>query len=190
MNTREHGELIELLGRAPRMALDALRATGLVTLPAFSAIRVEPDDLRELVPPARNVDVVLLLDDDGTTVFALLIEVQSGLDPAKVFTWPFHQSAVRARFRCPACLMVLALSDEVATWARQPIATGQPGVPFVPLVVTGAQFPRVTDADEARREPYAAILATLLHGQEVGAGHLAVAAAAGAETLPTDERDM
>lgn len=190
MNTREHDELIELLGRAPRMALDALRATGLVTLPPFSSVRVEPGDLRELVPPARAVDVVLLLDEAQRTVFALLIEVQGGPDPDKRFTWPFYQHAVRARFRCPACLMVLALSDEVAQWAAQPIPTGQPGAPFLPLVVTGAQFPRVTDADEARREPHAAILATLLHGHEPGAEHLAVAAAAGAELLPPDERDM
>jgi hypothetical protein len=52
------------------------------------------------------------------------------------------------------------------------------------------QFPRVTDPNEARREPYAAILATLLHGHEPGAEHLAVAAAAGAQALPIDERDM
>jgi hypothetical protein len=51
-------------------------------------------------------------------------------------------------------------------------------------------FPRVTDAEQAKREPYEAILGTLLHGHEAGAEHLAAAAAAGAEALPRDERDM
>jgi hypothetical protein len=51
-------------------------------------------------------------------------------------------------------------------------------------------FPRVTDAEQAKREPYKAILGTLLHGHEAGAEHLAAAAAAGAEALPRDERDM
>jgi hypothetical protein len=189
MNTLEHDELVELLGRAPGAAVEALRATGRVELPTFDELRVEPGDIRELVPPARNVDVVILLER-GQVVFVLLVEVQGAIDREKAFTWPFYVSALRARFRCPVCLMVLALSVDVAAWAGRPIALGQPGSPFVPLVVGREVFPRVTDRDEARREPYRAILAAILHGSEAGAEHLAMAAAAGAETLPADERDM
>jgi hypothetical protein len=189
MNTLEHDELVELLGRAPGAAVEALRATGRVELPTFDELRVEPGDIRELVPPARNVDVVILLER-GQIVFVLLVEVQGAIDREKAFTWPFYVSALRARFRCPVCLMVLALSVDVAAWAGRPIALGQPGSPFVPLVVGREVFPRVTDRDEARREPYRAILAAILHGSEAGAEHLAMAAAAGAETLPADERDM
>jgi hypothetical protein len=118
MNTLEHDELIELLSRAPRAAVETLRSTGQVDLPEFSTIRVEPGDLRELVPPARNVDVVLLLDDEDRTVFALLIEVQAGRDDDKPFTWPYYQSSLRVRFRCPACLMVLALNEKTAEWSN------------------------------------------------------------------------
>ncbi len=189
MNTLEHDELVELLGRTPSTAVEALQSTGKVILPTFDELRVEPGDIRELVPPARNVDVVILLER-GRVVFVLLVEVQGARDDAKSFTWPFYAAALRARFRCPACLMVLALDDEVTAWASQAIATGQPGSPFVPLVVGREIFPRVTDVEEARREPYRAILTALLHGHEAGAEHLAVAAAAGAATLPEDERDM
>ena len=189
MNTLEHDELVELIGRAPSAAIDALLSTNLVVLPSFDQLRVEPGDLRELVPPARNVDVVILLEQ-GRAVFVVLVEVQGAIDADKPFTWPFYGAALRARFRCPACLMVLALSDEVAAWAGQAIATGQPGSVFLPLVVRREVFPRITDAEQARREPHKAILGTLLHGHEAGAEHLALAAAAGAETLPNDERDM
>jgi hypothetical protein len=189
VNTLEHDELVELIGRAPSAAVEALASTGLVELPPFDQLRVEPGDLRELVPPARNVDVVILLER-GVAVFVLLVEVQAGIDPDKLFTWPFHGAALRARFRCPVCLMVLALNDAVAAWAGRIIETGQPGSAFAPLVVRREMFPRVTDPEQARREPYKAILGTLLHGHEAGAEHLAVAAAAGAETLPGGERDM
>ena len=189
MNTLEHDEIVELIGRAPRAAVDALRSTGQVPLPAFDALRVEPGDLRELVPPARNVDVVILLER-GRPVFALLVEVQAARDDDKPFTWPLYVAANRARFRCPTCLMVLALNADTARWARRPIATGQPDSPFAPVVVERESFARITDADEARQEPYRAILSTLLHAHEQGAERLALAAIAGAEALPGPERDM
>jgi len=189
MNTLEHDELVELIARAPGAAVEALASTGRVVLPPFDQLRVEPGDLRELVPPARNVDVVILLER-GRPVFVVLVEVQAALDADKPFTWPFYAAALRARFRCPVCLMVLALTDAVAAWAAQAIASGQPASVFVPLVVTREVFPRVSDPALALREPYKAILGTLLHAHEPGAEHLARAAAAGAETLPADERDM
>jgi hypothetical protein len=66
--------------------------------------------------------------------------------------------------RCPTLLVVLALEESVAAWARQPIATMQPATPLAPLVLGPSEIPRV-DTDEAAAElPELAILSALVHG--------------------------
>lgn len=189
MNSLRHDELVELLCRAPDVVVELLRSAGDVVVPEFDRIEVAPGDLRELVPPERHVDVVVLLHRD-TPVLAILVEVQASQDPDKLFTWPFYQTAVRARHRCPTCLLVYALDDRVARWADAPIDTGQPNSSFRPLVIDDDDFPRVTSVEEAHRGPHRAILSALVHAAEPGAERIAHAAMQGAVDLGESERSM
>jgi hypothetical protein len=47
----------------------------------------------------------------------------------KLFVWPLYAAAVRARWKVPACVLVITPHAKVAAWVRTPIATGQPGSP-------------------------------------------------------------
>jgi hypothetical protein len=85
---------------------------------------------------------------------------------------------------------VVVTTEEMRDWASRPILVGHPGACVVPIVIGKEAFPLVTDVKEAIRTPYKAILATLLHAQDEGVEHGAYAAAKGAETLPTRDKDM
>jgi hypothetical protein len=45
-------------------------------------------------------------------------------DPDKKLSWPVYLVAVRAKERCPACVLVVAPDADVATWAAEPIDLG------------------------------------------------------------------
>src|SRR5690606_29754166 len=85
-------------------------------------------------------------------------------DPAKRRSWPVYVSGAHARFRCPACVLVIAPRRSVAEWARTPIELG-PGCSFTPLVIGPAQLPTLVDPDAARRSPELAVLSAMAHGR-------------------------
>ena len=81
----------------------------------------------------------------------------------------------RARYRCPAGLLVVAPKPEVAAWCAEPIDTGVPGFVLTPPVLGRRAVPVVTDPAEAARRPELAVLSAMAHGEsEQGA---AIAAA-------------
>lgn len=53
-----------------------------------------------------------------------------------------------------------------------------------------AFVPRVTDADEAKRAPFRALLSALAHGKEPGSEQIALAAWAGIEPFNEDEQHL
>ena len=59
--------------------------------------------MRTLV--SYRADVVVLLVREQP-VFALIVEVQLGVDPDKRLSWPLYVAAVRARYRCPAAFQL------------------------------------------------------------------------------------
>ena len=63
-------------------------------------------------------------------------EVQTGIDPEKVWTWPEYVVFARSQHRCPARLVVFALTEEVAKWARK--ATSDAGM-IVHAIVLGPE---------------------------------------------------
>jgi len=76
--------------------------------------------------------VVLLVD--GKPVLGIVVEAQLARDARRRFSWPVYVARLRARLKCPCCLLVVTASDKVAEWAREPIVLG-PGGKLVPLVV-------------------------------------------------------
>jgi hypothetical protein len=89
--------------------------------------------LTEVVPSEFRADLIVLLVD-GRPVLAIVVEVQLSRDERKRFTWPVYLAGVRARFECPAVVLVVTSTENVARWAGMPISFG-PGTSFQVLVI-------------------------------------------------------
>jgi hypothetical protein len=50
--------------------------------------------------------------------------VQLSTDEDKRYVWPVYVANLRARIRCPVCLLVIAADETVARWARKPVDPG------------------------------------------------------------------
>lgn len=186
--TRRHEELLELLRQDPRIVVEWLERSGLVEIPAFTEIEVRPGEIRELLPTERRADLVILLSD-GEPVLVFVVEVQKKRRADKRRTWPVYLTNIRAEYHCPAVLIVFALTPSVIAWAKEPISLGHPGFELRPIVVGPSDLPRVTDAAEARRAPYRAILSALVHAKDEGAEHEVLAALRAADTLNESDAD-
>lgn len=163
MPSQLHEALLLLFRNRPELAPELLRDALGVELPAYSEVRVESADLTEVVPAEYRADLIVLLVD-GKPVLAIVVEVQLSRDERKRFTWPVYAVGVRARFECPALVLVIAPSADVARWAALPIQIG-PGGTLQPLVLASDAIPIVVDADAARKDPELAVLSVMAHGQ-------------------------
>ncbi len=100
---------------------------------------------------------------------------RSQKDERKSFTWPVYMAGLRARFECPACVLVVTPSEAVAEWARTPIVVG-PGSVMVPFVVGPKAVPIVRDIEAAKRDPELVVLSAMAHGREEVGLEIATAA--------------
>ena len=107
--------------------------------------------------------VVLLLR--GEPVLGIVVEVQLSQDPKKTFVWPVYVTNLRARLRCPVCLLVVTSDEATARWACKPIDMGG-GNRFMPMVLEPSGVPAVTDEEQARADPELAVLSAMAHGRD------------------------
>ncbi len=118
---------------------------------------------------------MVLLLDAGAPISVVIVEVQLTVDDDKRFTWPEYTMGARAKYRCPAGLLVVAPQPQIAVWCAEPIDTGIPGFVLTPPVLGRRAVPIITDPVEAARRPELAVLSAMAHGEtEQGA---AIAAA-------------
>ncbi|MCG8555100.1 MAG: hypothetical protein MJD61_07410 [Proteobacteria bacterium] len=111
--------------------------------------------------------MVLLSGDQP--VLGIVLEVQLGTDARKRFSWPAYVMNLRARLRCPTCLLVVAPSAEIARWCAQPIEAG-PGWSFRPFVLGPDAVPIIADPSAARGTPELAVLSAVAHGASAAPG--------------------
>ena len=163
MPSYEHEGLIRLFRNRPELAPELLRDALSIELPAYSEARVESADLTDLEPAERRADLVVLLVD-GKPVLGIVLEVQLSPDPKKRRSWPAYVVGLRARLECPACVIVVTVTEAMARWAREPMVLG-PGNVFQALVVGPSAVPVIEDVAVAERDPEMAILSALAHGQ-------------------------
>lgn len=189
MPSLTHEALVQLFRNRPELAPELLRDALRVPLPVYAEARVESADLSLVAPAEYRADLVVLLVD-GTPVLGIVVEVQLQRDDQKLFTWPVYLAAVRARFQCDACVLVVTPTESVATWAAVPIAMG-PGSRFTALVVGPRSVPIVRDVETAARDPELAVLSAMAHGKDepTVAVQIALAACAAAAGLD-DERAL
>jgi hypothetical protein len=185
MPSLTHEGLIKLFYNRPRLAPDLLRDALHVGLPAYSEVRIESAELTDLDPAERRADLVVLLVE-GEPVLGIVVEVQLQEAARKRFTWPAYVSGLRARLECPACVLVMAPTESVARWCREPIEIGPSNV-FVPHVIGPTLVPIVDDVAAAERDPELAVLSVMAHGQEAQAETLGRTALLAIQRL-TDDR--
>lgn len=163
MPSQKHEILVSLFQSRPELAPTLLREVLGVRLPRYTEVRLESGALTEVVPTEYRADVVVLLVQ-GKPVLGIVVEVQLTRKARKRFTWPSYIAGVSARLECECCLLVYAVSREVAAWAAKPIHLG-PNGDFVPLVVGPSGIPVVTQPERARREPELAVMSAMAHGE-------------------------
>jgi hypothetical protein len=163
MPSLSHEALVMLFRNRPELAPELLRQVLAVDLPAYSEVRIESADLGQIAPTEYRADLVVLLVH-GRPVLAIVVEVELHQQQAKRFTWPLYATASRARFRCPACVLVVTPYAGVARWASRLIPVG-PGIAFQPLVVGPDGVPAVTDPRLAATDPELAVLSAMAHGK-------------------------
>jgi hypothetical protein len=97
-------------------------------------------------------------------VLGVILEVQLGRDEDKPYTWPAYIANLRARHRCPVCLLVITIEDAVARWAGRGIELG-PGTRCNPWVVGPSNTPAVTELKDAKENVELAVLSAIEHRQ-------------------------
>jgi hypothetical protein len=90
--------------------------------------------------------------------------VQLGRDEDKPYAWPAYIANLRARHRCPVCLLVITIENAVARWAEGSIELG-PGTRCKPWVIGPSNTPVVTGLQDAQENVELAVLSAIEHGQ-------------------------
>lgn len=171
MPSLEHNGLVDLFRNNPDLGAHLLTVAFGIPVPPHSKTTVVEATLDQLIPIEFRADLVIELGDgNGRVALAIVLEVQLGEDPVKKYSWPVYATVVRARKRCPTCVLVVTTNVDVARWAAEPIDIGLDRASFSPLVLAPSAVPKVTDSTVAEREREVAILSALAHGNDEADG--------------------
>src|SRR5581483_12146155 len=117
-------ELILLLFRNRAGAAAELLRKLDVEVPEHDEVCTESSDLSDVQPAEYRADLVLFLLRGTRKVLGVIVEVQLGCDGDKEYAWPAYIANLRARHRCPVCLLVITVEEAVARWAGRAIGLG------------------------------------------------------------------
>jgi hypothetical protein len=180
-----HEAIVELFRNRPVLAAELLHDALHVPLPHFTEARIASADLTDIIPRELRADLLVLLLDDRP-VLVIIVEVQLQWDPDKSFTWPAYVAGARARYRCPACLLVVTPDAALAARLAQAIVLGPGQDSVTPLVIGPEGVPVVKDIPEAQKRPELSVLSAMAHGRAEGGLAVAVAALAASFGLDAD----
>jgi hypothetical protein len=164
MPSHLHEALLLLFRNRPSLAPELLRDALHVELPEYSEARLDSAELTDIQPAEYRADLVVLLLQDKP-VLGIVIEVQLSRDEQKRFAWPVYAVNLRARLKCPVCLLVVAADDAVANWAAKPVDLGGDNR-FIPLVLGPEGVPEIVDEAQAAADPELAVLSAMAHGRD------------------------
>jgi hypothetical protein len=158
-----HELLLLLFRNRSQAAADLLRRLD-VQMPDFDDVRVESADLNHVKPAEYRADLVLFLMRGTQKQLGIIIEVQLQDKEEKRYSWPAYVANLRARHRCPVCLLVITVDEATARWAAEPIKLG-PDNWFTPRVVGPSNTLAVTDLSLAEQNVELAVLSAIEHGK-------------------------
>lgn len=191
MPSSEHELLLLLFQNRPQLAAELLQEVLHVAPPPYAKVRIGSAELSEIDPVQYQADLVVILDDEAP-VLGIVVEVQLTRDRDKRFVWPVYVTNLRARLKCPVCLLVVTADDGVARRAEKPIELGGSNQ-FVPLVLGPSGVPAVTDQVQASADPELAVLSAMAHGKDEDvhkAVRIALAVEAAASRLDEKRRRL
>ena len=181
MPSSPHEGMVHVFEQGPKVVVELLRARS-VELPHFEAARADRVCFADLKPPEYRSDLVVVLETDGEPQFVVIVEVQLEKDDDKLYSWPAYLAVGRARYKCPAAVLVFSPVPSVATWAAQPIPLG-PANTFRAHVFGPGGIPVVDDAQQARQDVELAVLSALCQERTSDKEEVPRAAEAAAATL-------
>jgi hypothetical protein len=120
---------------------------------------------------ARQPELALVLLKGELAMFGIIAEELRWTDEVNRYAWPALAAALRARLRCPVCVLVTTDNDELTRWAREPIELGGENR-FRPYVLEPLAWRQTVDL-LAKDDAGLALLSAILHGRE---GHARTAA--------------
>jgi hypothetical protein len=164
MPSHLHEALLLLFRNRPSLAPALVREALHVQLPDYTDVRIDSADLTDIQPAEYRADLVILLLRD-TPVLGIVLEVQLSSDENKRYVWPVYVVNLRARIRCPVCLLVFAADECVARWAGKAVELGG-GNLFVPWVLGPSGVPEITDEERAIEDPELAVLSAMAHAHD------------------------
>lgn len=163
MPSQQHDTLVDLFASDASLAPQLLRDVLKLKLPPYIEARIHGADLTEVQSTEYRADQVVVLVQEGP-VLGIVVEVQLSRDEHKGYSWPVYATTLRARLKCPVCLLVVATEESVRRWATQSIELGAGNV-FTPQVLHLAQVPVITDNARAVTAPELAVLSAVAHGR-------------------------
>lgn len=163
MSSDLHELLVLLFRNRSGSAAELLRGIE-VQLPEYDEVRFESSDLGNLRPAEYRADLVLFLEQGSRKMLGVIVEVQLACDEDKRYSWPAYIANLRARHRCPVCLLVVTIEDAVSGWAGRSIDLG-PGSRCNPWVVGPSNTPVITDIQNAKANVELAVLSAIEHGR-------------------------
>jgi hypothetical protein len=184
MPSHQHESQLLLFRNRSVMTAELLSEALEAKLPLYTQARTDSANLTEVQPAEYRADLVVHLVHEDAPVMGVVVEVQLAADERKRFVWPVYVVNLRARLKCPVCLLVVTLNEAVARWAAQPIEIGGESR-FVPLVLGPSEIPEIRDESQARANPELAVLSVMAHGRRadlskaVAIGKAALAACVG-----------
>ena len=153
-------------------------------------------DLTETRPIERRADTVLLaqyLEGASPRRYILLIESQTDDEETRRRRWPYYVGFLQDKYDCPVVLLVVCSKRDTATWARQPIIIGLPGLTCMtvtPVVLGPDNVPAVTTVAEASQDVPAAVFSALTHSRGPEARAILEALAAALDTIDTETAEF
>ena len=134
-------------------------------LPEYDEVRTDSADLSELKPTEYRADLVLFLLKRSRKALGIVVEVQLSRDEDKRYSWPVYIANLRARHRCPVCLLVITREKTVARWAEKCIEIG-PGTRCQPWVLGPSNMPAITELEQAEANVELAFLSAIEHARD------------------------
>jgi len=162
MPSYAHQLLLLLFRNRSGSAADLLRQID-VPLPGYDEVCIESSDLSDLRPAEYQADLVLFLQRDRHKKLGVIVEVQLGRDEDKPYSWPAYVANLRARHRCPVCLLVITVDEAVARWASRSIDLG-PGSRCTPAVVGPSNTRAIVAPRDAEENVELSVLSAVEHG--------------------------
>lgn len=187
MPSLEHDGVVGLFRDNPPFALRILDEWFHLPIPNHARVRVADSALNQMLPIEFRADLVLdVLDAGGNFVLAIVLESQRDIKARKLYSWPVYVTVSRAERECPVILMVVAVDQDVATWAEQMIDLGVGRGTIQPLVLGPRTIPAITDEHVARSDTALALLSGMTHGNETNGEDVLRATLAGIKQLDNE----